>query len=106
MSEAMKTGLKHLISAMYKAEAKAYEKGEGEKPKPIPKKIEKDIKEEKKTEKKGSPVLTEDMRKVVRGFFQQATTKSEPKVADLYVGRGRKRQEPVVVKRRRRRKKA
>ena len=109
-TEATKSGLKHLISEMYKAESRAYEKGEGEKPKPIPKGIKKEIKAEEKAPKKGTNSIPSDMRNIVRGFFQQTTGKAaggkDTKVADLYVGRSRKKEEepPPKVKRRRRKK--
>ena len=112
-TEATKSGLKHIISEMYKLEVKAHDKGQGEKPKPIPKEIAKEIKTQEKAPKKGANPIPSDMRNVVRGFFQQtagkkASSGTETKVADLYVGRGRKQQdkteEQPKTKRRRRRK--
>ena len=115
--QAMKSSLKHLISEMYKAEVKAYEKGSGDKPKPLPKAIQKEDAEEKKAEDKGkkregaagtkAPKVTEDMKKVIRGFFQPEKKKEENTVSELFVGKIKKAgAAPVVKTKRRRRKKA
>jgi len=89
--ESTKSGLRHLIKEMYKAEVKTFEKKGGEKPKPIDKNVAKEIKkEEKKPEK--TPEVTDEMKAMVQGFFKNTNNeKKEKPAADLYVGRGRKR---------------
>jgi hypothetical protein len=90
-AESTKTGLRHLIKEMYKAEVKTFEKEGGEKPKPIDKNVSQEIKkDEKKAEK--TPEVTDKMKEIVQGFFKNTNNaKKEKPAVDLYVGRGRKR---------------
>lgn len=89
--ESTKTGLRHLIKEMYKAEVKTFEKKGGEKPKPIDKNVSQEIKKDEKKAAK-TPEVTDQMKKIVQGFFKNTNNPAKEKPAvDLYVGRGRKK---------------
>ena len=107
---AEKAVLGQMISDLYKAEVKQYEKKGGEKPKAIPKKIEKEIKEENKSSnsvpktKADGLVIDSKMRNVIRGFFRPEVKEKQKESVDLYLGSNKKNPVPAPKRRRRRKK--
>ena len=71
--EAKKTVLKSLASKMYKMEMDSYKKGDAPKPKAVPNAM----KQTKTDEKKETPKISNKVKDMVKGFFNEAKPKDD-----------------------------